>query len=79
MSLITLSVMPLIVYVLPLLVCPYAKIVAARSSECKYPKNDEYNTVICPINKQAVKFGALKKSPLIPETTDKATSLAPSS
>jgi hypothetical protein len=38
MSLTAFSVIPLMVYVLPLLVCPYAKIVAAKRKKKKKKK-----------------------------------------
>lgn len=72
------SVIPIMVYVFPLLVCPYAKTVANKNILSFYMNNRGWRMQ----SKEKNFFKKNKRtlySQLIPLTTESATSLAPSS
>lgn len=79
MSLIAFSAIPLMVYVLPLLVCPYAKIVAAERKSVEKLEFGPKSSLSSRKVKPQIKLFWYIMLPFIPLSADKATSLAPSS
>jgi len=72
------SVMPLMVYVFPLLVCPYAKMLADQICPTEVVNVEIPWTFILMKEEKQIK-GTKKNSQLMPLRTERATSLAASS